>query len=98
MGQPEDYRIEPDGDEPNTRTSDFNVAANPIHRKNSTVTKKAVMIGGVLSGLSYYFGIDKVWLRVLLIILPGVYGVGFFTYIILDCNARSGNHDRKTGK
>ncbi len=83
MGQPEDYRIEPDGDEPNPGTADFNTAANPTGRKKLYRDKEGGMIGGVLSGLSYYFGIDKVWLRVLLIILLWVYGVGFFTYIIL---------------
>jgi phage shock protein PspC (stress-responsive transcriptional regulator) len=83
MGQPEDYRIEPDGEEPNPGTADFNTAANPTGRKKLYRDKEGGMIGGVLSGLSYYFGIDKVWLRVLLIILLWVYGVGFFTYIIL---------------
>ncbi|HOZ76028.1 MAG TPA: PspC domain-containing protein [Flavobacterium sp.] len=83
MGQPEDYRIDPDGDEPSTGATDFNTAANPTGRKKLYRDKEGGMIGGVLSGLSYYFGIDKVWLRVLLIILLWVYGVGFFTYIIL---------------
>jgi phage shock protein PspC (stress-responsive transcriptional regulator) len=82
MGQPEDYRIEPDGDE-QTFTNDYNASANPTGRKKLYRDKEGGMIGGVLSGLSYYFGIDKVWLRVILIALFCFYGIGFFTYIIL---------------
>lgn len=83
MGQPEDYRIDPDGDEEKTATADFNASGDPTGRKKLYRDKEGGMIGGVLSGLSYYFGIDKVWLRVILIALLWVYGVGFFTYIIL---------------
>jgi hypothetical protein len=78
MGQPEDYRIE--GDEP--------IEAEPIYT-NSKITKKLyrdeenAAIGGVLAGLGHYFGIDKAWLRVILLIMVFAWGTGFVAYVIL---------------
>jgi len=77
MGQPEDYRI----DDEETKSSTPNYS--------STKTKKLyrdtdnAMIGGVLAGLGHYFGIDKVWLRVFLLIMIFAWGTGFLAYIIL---------------
>ena len=78
MGQPEDYRIE--GDEP--------IDADPIYT-NTKITKKLyrdeenAALGGVLAGLGHYFGIDKAWLRVILLIMVFAWGTGFVAYIIL---------------
>lgn len=77
MGQPEDYRI------------DDEEAGNSIPNSSSTMTKKLYrdtengMIGGVLAGLGHYFGIDKVWLRIFLLILVFAWGTGVLAYIIL---------------
>ena len=77
MGQPEDYRI--DDEETGNSTPNF----------SSSKTKKLYrdtengMIGGVLAGLGHYFGIDKVWLRVFLLIMIFAWGTGFLAYIIL---------------
>ena len=79
MGQPEDYRIDNEGEEPKNTSFDYSKrGVKKLYRD-----KDGGMIGGVLSGLGHYFGIDKVWLRVLLLILLLCYGIGFFTYIIL---------------
>ena len=78
MGQPEDYRIE--GDEP--------IDDEPIYT-NTKITKKLYRdeengaIGGVLAGLGHYFGIDKAWLRVILLIMVFAGGTGVLAYIIL---------------
>ena len=78
MGQPEDYRIE--GDEP--------IDDEPIYT-NTKITKKLYRdeengaIGGVLAGLGHYFGIDKAWLRVILLIMVFAGGTGVVAYIIL---------------
>jgi phage shock protein PspC (stress-responsive transcriptional regulator) len=78
MGQPEDYRIE--GEE--------TIEAEPIYT-NTKITKKLyrdeenAAIGGVLAGLGHYFGIDKAWLRVVLLIMVFAWGTGFVAYIIL---------------
>lgn len=77
MGQPEDYRIDDEESE------------NNLPKYTSTSTRKLYrdtdngMIGGVLAGLGHYFGIDKVWLRVFLLILLFAWGTGFLAYIIL---------------
>lgn len=78
MGQPEDYRIE--GEE--------TIEAELIYT-NTKITKKLyrdeenAAIGGVLAGLGHYFGIDKAWLRVILLIMVFAWGTGFVAYIIL---------------
>ena len=58
MGQPEQY-IETDGDTPSPKFSPKRKLYRDIDRKN---------IGGVLSGLSYYFRIDVTLLRIIYIL------------------------------
>ena len=78
MGQPEDYRIDDEGTE-NTSTN-FSSTSKPrkLYRD-----KDNGMVGGVLAGLGHYFGIDKVWLRIFLLILFFAWGIGLMAYIIL---------------
>ena len=77
MGQPEDYKI--DDESPESNSSDF---SSPKTRKLYRDTENG-MIGGVLAGLGHYFGIDKAWLRVILLILFFAWGIGFMAYICL---------------
>lgn len=81
MGQPEDYRIDNEEAEFQQKNSSYDYASRPI--KKLYRDKDGGMIGGVLAGLGHYFGIDKVWLRILLLILVFAYGTGFVAYIIL---------------
>ena len=77
MGQPEDYRIDDDGIESNK--SNFATSKNKkLYRDTENGT-----FGGVLAGLGHYFGIDKVWLRILLLVLIFAGGTGVLAYIIL---------------
>lgn len=77
MGQPEDYKI--DDNETENNTSNFTTSkTRKLYRD-----KDNGMIGGVLAGLGHYFGIDKVWLRIFMLILGFVFGTGFLAYIIL---------------
>jgi phage shock protein PspC (stress-responsive transcriptional regulator) len=78
MGRPEDYRI--DGDEPIEAT--YIPTGNKITKKLYRDTENG-MIGGVLAGLGHYFGVDKVWLRIFLLILVFAGGTGILAYIIL---------------
>ncbi|WP_281297298.1 PspC domain-containing protein [Flavobacterium limnophilum] len=77
MGQPEDYKI------------DDEEAGDATPKYTSSNTKKLYrdtengMVGGVLAGLGHYFGIDKVWLRLFLLIMIFAWGTGFLAYIIL---------------
>ncbi len=78
MGQPEDYRID---DEPEETYTTFQ-SAKP-YRKLYRDTEKG-MIGGVSSGLSHYFGIDTVWIRILFaIVVFAGFGTGVVIYLIL---------------
>ncbi|MDR6843815.1 PspC domain-containing protein [Flavobacterium granuli] len=80
MGQPEDYIIEEDG--PNT-TNNYNNYSAPTSSRKLYRDKDNGMVGGVLAGLGHYFGIDKVWLRIFLLILVLAWGTGVLAYIIL---------------
>jgi phage shock protein PspC (stress-responsive transcriptional regulator) len=77
MGQPEDYIIE----------DDHKTSAHYSHETRRTKKlyrdKEKGMIGGVAAGLGHYFGIDAVWIRVLLILLVWGAGTGILAYIIL---------------
>ena len=80
MGQPEDYRIDEEGAENNS--TNFSSSSSSNTRKLYRDTENG-MVGGVLAGLGHYFGIDKVWLRVFLLIMIFAWGTGFLAYIIL---------------
>ncbi|MDR6967993.1 phage shock protein PspC (stress-responsive transcriptional regulator) [Flavobacterium arsenatis] len=81
MGQPEDYRIDNEEAEFQQKSTNFDYTSRPI--KKLYRDKDGGMIGGVMAGLGHYFGIDKVWLRVILLILVFVYGTGLLAYVIL---------------
>lgn len=80
MGQPEDYIIE---NEENKTNNTFQSAVN-TNRKKLYRDLEGGILGGVASGLGYYFGIDKVWVRIIfiLLVLAG-FGTGILAYIIL---------------
>lgn len=79
MGQPEDYIIE---DELKGATS-YNATANTRTKKLYRDKEKG-MIGGVAAGLGHYFGLDAVWIRIVLILLVfAAFGTGIVAYIIL---------------
>ena len=82
MGQPEDYMVDEDifEDEPHTKA----------RREKSGPSKKLFRdtdnkyIGGVASGFGHYFGIDALWIRLVLILSVFLgFGAPIFIYIIL---------------
>jgi phage shock protein PspC (stress-responsive transcriptional regulator) len=77
MGQPEDYRIEDDA------TTSSNTYNDIRTNKKLYRDKENSMVGGVLAGLGHYFGIDKVWLRILFLVMVLAWGTGVLAYIIL---------------
>lgn len=79
MGQPEDYIIEDD-----LKVSPYYSETNTRRTKKLYRDKEKGMIGGVASGLGHYFGIDAVWIRIVLILLVFAgFGTGIVAYIIL---------------
>jgi phage shock protein PspC (stress-responsive transcriptional regulator) len=78
MGQPEDYIIEEDNQPHQSFSGNTNRKSKKLYRD-----KDKGMIGGVAAGLGHYFGIDVVWIRLILILLVWGAGTGIFAYIIL---------------
>ena len=79
MGQPEDYVIE---DETNNGAT-YNTGDYRKSKKLYRDRDKG-MIGGVAAGLGHYFGIDAVWIRIVLILLVFAgFGTGILAYLIL---------------
>lgn len=79
MGQPEDYIIEDELNTTKTFTENNSRRSKKLYRD-----KEKGMIGGVASGLGHYFGIDSVWIRIVLILLVFAgFGTGILAYIIL---------------
>jgi phage shock protein PspC (stress-responsive transcriptional regulator) len=79
MGQPEDYMVDEEifEDEPQHQ-----------QRKKSSSRRlfrdtENAYIGGVCSGLSHYFDIDSLWIRLGWLLLFFVGGTGLFIYILL---------------
>lgn len=81
MGQPEDYRIE--GDEQKASSFTYESTGKIGSKKLFRDTENGIL-GGVSSGLGHYFGVDKVWIRIIfvLLVLAG-FGTGILAYIIL---------------
>ncbi len=79
MGQPEDYRIDDEG-ESNSTSYD---ASKPFSKKLYR-DKENGIIGGVCTGLGHYFGVDAIWIKIaLLIAVFAGFGTGILIYIIL---------------
>ena len=79
MGQPEDYMVDEDIFEdtpPSARES--RKRAKKLYRD-----LESKYIGGVCSGLGYYFGIDALWIRLFFIFFAIFTGFGFIAYILL---------------
>ncbi len=79
MGQPEDYRIEEEGE---ATQSNFNTNTKSSKKLYRDIDKN--ILGGVSAGLGHYFGIDALWIRLTLVLIV-IAGVGFpiFLYILL---------------
>lgn len=79
MGQPEDYKIEEE-----TPKNDFQSNYNSTSSSKKLYRdKENSFLGGVLSGLGHYFGIDTLWLRIIMVILFFGFGTGLVLYVIL---------------
>jgi phage shock protein PspC (stress-responsive transcriptional regulator) len=80
MGQPEDYQID-DNPTPNSGSQQYystNTNGKKIYRD-----KDNAILGGVLSGLGHYVGVDPLWLRLLMVVLIFGFGTGILVYLIL---------------
>ena len=80
MGQPEDYKIEDETpkNEYYSNYSSTNTSTKKLYRD-----KENSLLGGVMSGLGHYFGVDPLWLRIIMVILFFGFGTGLILYLIL---------------
>jgi len=81
MGQPEDYIVDEEifEDEPKkTYTSSRTNSSRKLFRDTENA-----YIGGVSSGLSQYFDIDALWIRLIWVLLFFGAGTGILVYILL---------------
>lgn len=80
IGFPEDFET-PDSEEEASgeKTTDGTVYLGKRFFRNPDDK----MLGGVCSGISAYFGIDPIWLRLAFVIGTIFYGTGFWIYIVL---------------
>lgn len=79
MGQPEDYKIEDDA--PKSSSKNYESVYYPT--KKLYRDKEEALLGGVLSGMSHYFSIEAIWLRIIFILgLLLSFGTLVLAYII----------------
>ncbi len=82
MGEPEQY-FEGTEDEPKSdwqSNFSWNKSAN---NKRIYRDEDDKVLGGVCSGIGYYFGVDRIWIRAAFLIMFFVWGFGVIPYIIL---------------
>jgi phage shock protein PspC (stress-responsive transcriptional regulator) len=80
MGQPEDYLVDDEifEDEPRPKTSYSSRPTKKLFRDTDNS-----YIGGVAAGLSHYFGIESIWMRLIWLLLAiGSGGTFVFIYLI----------------
>ncbi|OIQ16200.1 MAG: hypothetical protein BM557_10025 [Flavobacterium sp. MedPE-SWcel] len=84
MGQPEDYRL--DDDEPTQKSNTYYPPGyTPKRTRKFYRDGEKGMISGVCAGLSHYFRIDPLWIRIIFILSLFIsFGTSVIIYIILS--------------
>ncbi len=78
MGQPEDYRIDTDDTDYSAQENFYYPRTKKLYRDKDRGT-----IAGVCTGLSHYFGVEAVWIKIIFILLIWAGGTGILAYLIL---------------
>ncbi len=81
MGKPEQFAGETSSEKTEERTS-----TTPLERKTKRIFRHPdnKVLGGVCSGLGYYFGFDPLWLRIAFaVVFFAGFGSGLLVYILL---------------
>jgi len=83
MGEPEAYMDE----DASEHTSDESSTSQDRERKTGSGRLyrdgEGSVVGGVCSGIGYYFGFDPLLLRILIVVVMFFFGTGFFLYLLL---------------
>ena len=80
MGQPEDYMVDEELFSEETRRTYRGERAS---RRRLFRDGEDKFLGGVSSGIAYYFDVDVIWIRIAWLIAAFGFGFGFLLYIIL---------------
>ena len=80
MGQPEDYMVDEELFSEESRRAYTGERAS---RRRLFRDGEDKFLGGVSSGIAYYFDVDVIWIRVAWLIAAFGFGFGFLLYIIL---------------
>ncbi|MFN3640597.1 MAG: PspC domain-containing protein, partial [Flavobacterium sp.] len=75
MGQPEDYRLEEEGETQNTHPPSYTKTNKKLYRDIDNN-----ILGGVAAGFGHYLGIEAIWVRLILVILLFA---SFFTFVFI---------------
>jgi phage shock protein PspC (stress-responsive transcriptional regulator) len=81
MGRPEQFEGDFDGDTEASGSSTYE--ENEYRARRLFRDPDDQVIGGVCSGIGYYFGIDPLWVRIAFVLALVVFGTGVLFYIIL---------------
>ncbi len=87
LGRPEDYLVDEDGTDDDTKNYSTRTETQGVRKLFRDIENG--MIGGVCAGIANYFSIDRMWIRLIAILL--LIGIGwidfggttFFAYVIL---------------
>lgn len=83
MGQPEEYIDSDTAEEDQTESASYSYSEPKNRYRKIYRDPDDKVLGGVCSGIGYYFGIDPIWVRLLFIVLLIGFGTGVLLYIIL---------------
>ena len=83
MGEPEAYVSEDEEYAEESKSSRNSSSSKKFYSKKLYRDDDDNLIGGVCSGIGYYFGIDKIWLRAGFLIAFFGFGTGLLVYLIL---------------
>lgn len=84
MGDPEDFAAEADNGSEGDSASDYGgyaTGSRPGRRIYRDTDNR--LLGGVCSGMSAYWSIDVVWIRIIFVILALMFFSGFLLYLLL---------------
>lgn len=79
MGQPEDYRLEEEGETQATPPPNYTKTSKKLYRDIDNN-----LLGGVAAGFGHYLGIDALWVRLIIVLLLiGSFFTFAFIYVLL---------------
>jgi phage shock protein PspC (stress-responsive transcriptional regulator) len=83
MGDPEDFGDVEDDEKEEPKMAEKEEKFNRRSNRRLYRDPEGAVLGGVCTGLSAYFNVDVVWIRIAMLLLLFFTGIGFILYLIL---------------